>query len=233
MKKLFLLLLTFYSIASTAQVISLTPQANTYQIITNTTFGPGTPGTKTFIVCPGVTLNYSESSTMDTIILRSGSTLIVDSAFSYGYANIFAQAGSTVDMNFRQTGSLTYEAGVTILDTNIAPPSFFLGAQQVTTVQISYANILGGVSACSPTNVGDIDKNNKSVNVHVAGNTLHIRSSNSIEKSYSIINTQGQVVKEIRSTLDILHEDISPLSEGIYWLKWKSISNQGVVAFTK
>ncbi len=233
MKKLFLLLLTFYSIASTAQVISLTPQANTYQIITNTTFGPGTPGTKTFIVCPGVTLNYSESSTMDTIILRSGSTLKIDSIFSYGYARIYAQTGSTVDMNFRQTGSLSYEAGVTILDTNIGPPSFFQGAQQVTTVQISYANILGGVSACSPTNVGDIDKDNKSVNVHVAGNTLHIRSSNSIEKSYSIINTQGQVVKEIRSTLDILHEDISLLSKGIYWLKWKSISNQGVVAFTK
>ncbi len=233
MKKFLPIVLVIFSMTSSAQVINLVPQANAIQLTTNTSVSPGTPGIKTYIVCPGVTLTYSESSTMDTIILRGGSTLIFDSTFSYGYARVYAQAGSTVDMNFRQTGSLIHEAGVTILDTTIAPPSFFQGSQLVNWVQISYANIPGGVSACSPTSIGNIEKDHQSVNVHVAGNTLHIRSSNSIEKSYSIINTQGQVVNEIRSNLDILHEDISLLSEGIYWLKWKTNSNQGVVAFTK
>lgn len=232
MKKILLLLITIWSLESTAQVLSLTPQANAVQVTSNTIVTPGA-GTKTYIVCPGVILNYSESSTMDTIILRSGSTLIIDSAFSYGYANIYAQAGSTIDMNFRQTGSLTYEAGVTILDTNIAPPSFFINSLQVTTIQISNANLPGGVSACTPLGIQHIDNKNESVNIYVGGNVLNIKAKNAINTSFSIINAQGQKVKQFQGQDTTINEDISMMPNGIYWLTWISNTAQGVVSFMK
>lgn len=218
---------------SSAQVISLTPQSNTIEITSNTTITLGSSGFKTYLVCPGVTLFYTESSTMDSIILLSGSTLVIDSAFSYGYAIVYAQSGSTVDMNFRQTGSLNYESGVTILDTTVFPPSFFQGSQQVNTIQISYANLSGGASACTPLNIQDIDTQNESVHVNVEGNNLNIKTINTSPKYYCIINAQGQKVKQFQSKNNIITEDISLLPNGIYWLKWISNSAQDVISFWK
>lgn len=224
-----LLLVTF---TMKAQVINFTPNANTIVVTTNTTVGIGGGNFKTYLVCPGVTLSYAESSTMDTILLESGATLKFDSAISYGYASVYAKNGATVDMNFRQTGKLTYVNGVTILDTAVGPPSFFFGKQLVNGINYYYNNLPGGVG-CTPNTVEDVSKEDL-LRIATTPNELFLFLNKDKGKfQIKILNASGQILCTKKDVSQSEKIDISSFSTGMYRLVWHSETKAGSEAFIK
>ena len=231
MKQLFLLLMVILSNAVQAQIVNLIPQNASVLINTNTTIPMG-GNFKTYIVCSGNTLTYQESSTMDTIIVMPGAVLKIDSVFSYGYSKIYAKAGSIVDINFKQVGSLTYEAGVTIQDTNIAPPSFFMGSQQVTTINVSYANLPGGIG-CTPTSLTPVDNHQSLITIHNNENNLYIKNTSLQHSQYQIISPLGAILKEWKNGNVTETIDISSLTKGVYFFRWTLNGEVGAMSFLK
>lgn len=223
----------FFAFGLKAQVINFTPNANTIIVSTNTTVGIGGGNFKTYLVCPGVTLSYAENSSMDTILLESGATLKFDSAYSYGYAAIYAKAGSSIDMNFKQTGKLTFVNGVTVIDSNVGPPSFFMGTNLVTTINYIYSNLPGGVG-CAPNALQELSPDEALLSIHNNEHELIIRASDAVDEPEIIVcNISGQrlVVKKLheqKSTVGISH-----LPKGIYRLLWSDHKHSGSISFSK
>ena len=233
MKRISLILLLSLAVnLAHGQVVNFTPNANTIIIATNTTVGIGAGNFKSYLVCPGAALSYAESSTMDTILLESGAKVKFDSSMSYGYASVYAKSGSTVDMNFRQTGKLTYEAGVTILDTNIGPPSFFFGKSLAAPLNYLYTQLPGGVG-CAPNAVIDVQKD-YFMNVRVDANQLQLyMNKETAPLMVKIVNSFGQILlkKQIQNEKESV--DISALSSGLYYLVWNTGMTQGSNVFVK
>lgn len=231
MKKLYLLLMMSFSYIAQAQIVNLTPQAASTLINTNTTIPMG-GNFKTYIVCSGNTLTYQENSTMDTIVLMPGATLKIDSVYSYGYSKIYAKAGSIVDINFKQVGSLIYEAGVTIQDTNVGPPSFFMGAQQVTTINVSYANLPGGIG-CTPTGLTPVNTNQTLISLYNNDHHLYIKNATTNDGRFQIINPIGAIVKEWHHGNVTETIDISSFPKGVYFVRWMLNGEVGAMSFLK
>lgn len=221
------------SVSMHAQVINFTPAATTILVTVDTTVGIGGGNFRTFLVCPGVTLSYAESSSMDTILLEAGAIVKFDSAFSYGYASVYAKSGSTVDMNFRQTGKLTYVNGVTVLDSNIGPPSFFMGSHLVNTINYDYSNLPGG-APCSPTQLQAVEQQGALISLFNTEHELIVQNSGPESiLDVRIYSFTGQLLMakklhEIKNTLDI-----SALPPGIYRLVWNQHGRSGSAGFTK
>lgn len=232
--KALILACLFFANSALAQVINMTPAANTIIISTNTTVGIGAGNFKTYLVCPGATLTYAESSTMDTILLESGATVKFDSAFSYGYALVYAKAGSTVDMNFRQTGKLTYVNGVSVLDTNAGPSSFFLGANLVTSINYNYANLPGG-TGCAPNALDELkESSNQLISAFNNGHELTLQNLPADQKAdIKIINMTGQICLMRKLSNATAKIDISSLPQGIYKVIWNSGNHHGTAGFSK
>ncbi len=215
-----------------SQLVTVAPNANTIIISTNTTIGIGGGNFKTYLVCPGATLSYAESSTMDTILLEPGASLRFDSAISYGYASVYAKNGSTVDMNFRQTGKLIYEQGATIIDTNIGPPTFLLGKSLAAPLNFIYSNLPGGIG-CAPNAVFNIEKHHF-LDIWVHANQLSLKMANEgMPYQVKIFNSFGQIISKTVLTNEDETLDISALPTGVYFLAWKCNEKSGSKTFVR
>ncbi|MBL7764498.1 MAG: T9SS type A sorting domain-containing protein [Chitinophagaceae bacterium] len=233
MKKILSLALLLNTFHVFSQTITVTPAATTQIITTNTNITPGSGPMKTYLVCSGATLFYQESSTMDTILLEPGATLKIDSVMSYGYSNIYAKAGSTVDINFRQVGKLNYVSGATILDTNLTmPSSFFMGSHQFTTINFVYTNLPGGVG-CAPTAFSPIEDEKLSFKPFVQDDKLFLLGLNKNNIRGQIRNLYGQVLSNFTLQGSNQACDISHLSSGMYWVSVIQEGQRMTQAFLK
>jgi hypothetical protein len=122
-----------------------TPDTGTIIIYNDTTFSCSHP-MRNFFVCNGATVRFTDNSCSNKFFLKPGTTLIFDSLMSYGYSEVFAKAGATVDANGKQIMSIQYETGVTLLDTgNFSSPITSLPCGSMT---FDYTNLPGQISPC-------------------------------------------------------------------------------------
>jgi hypothetical protein len=126
--------------------------SGTILITSDTTFTCGNP-TQDFLVCAGVTVNFTDNSCFNTFYLEPGATIIFDSLTSYGYSTVYAQSGSTVDANFTQIMNLYVEPGSAIIDTSSVPPVSPMNWYDCTTMSFDYS--LSG--SCPVTSDGCTD----------------------------------------------------------------------------
>lgn len=122
-----------------------TPDTGTIVILNDTTFSCSNP-MRNFLICNAAKVNFTDNSCMNKFFLEPGTTLIFDSLMSYGYSEVFAKAGSTVDANGKQIMSIQYETGVTLLDTGgFSSPITGIPCGSMT---FDYTNLPGQVSPC-------------------------------------------------------------------------------------
>ncbi|MCC7029356.1 MAG: T9SS type A sorting domain-containing protein [Chitinophagaceae bacterium] len=233
-QKLLIAVLCFIYFGAEAQVINFTPVAGTIIVSSNTTVGIGAGNFKTYLVCAGATLSYAESSTMDTLLLEAGATLKFDSAMSYGYAFVYAKAGSTVDMNFRQTGKLFYESGATIVDSSVGPPSFFQGAALVNGINYLYTNLPGG-TGCTPASTSETGHDTKQlVILQHSENELTVQLLHKEAKcEIQILNTAGQLCLSKSLSESSTTIDLRSLPQGVYIVRWQQQANRGSELFLR
>ncbi|MBK7762465.1 MAG: T9SS type A sorting domain-containing protein [Bacteroidetes bacterium] len=226
MKYLLLLTIGFLDFQLDAQIVTATLGATTQIIQSNTNISiGGGGGNKSYLVCPGITLSYAESSTMDTIYLETGSSLKIDSTFSYGYSTIYAKAGSMVDINFRQVGKLIFENGVSVLDTNLSmPSSFFMGSVQASSVVYNYSNLPGGIG-CAPSSVSNMPSNANLISCFTNHDQLILHGHLNEVSRIKIFNVLGQALKDLQ-TPNLQSIDISELTSGIFWVQITDKHNQ-------
>jgi hypothetical protein len=113
MKKLYILtIMITAALASSAQctfTLTNTSSDTTFIITSNTTLScNNTPPFRSFLICSGVTVTYQDNSCQHRFYLETGATLIYDTTYSYGYSQVYAKPGSTVDFNNKQVWKKHY-----------------------------------------------------------------------------------------------------------------------------
>lgn len=122
-----------------------TPDTGTIVILNDTTFNCSNP-MQNFLVCNAAKVNFTDNSCMNKFFLEPGAVLVFDSLMSYGYSEVFAKAGATVDANGKQIMSIQFETGVTLRDTgNFSSPINSLPCGSMT---FDYTNLPGQISPC-------------------------------------------------------------------------------------
>lgn len=150
-----LFLMQFLWLTATSQVCPITVNSNTKHLLNDTTITiDNSIIMGSFMPCKTLKID-SAVTVIDTIYLRTGTTFIADSLSTlFGGFIIYAQEGSTVDMNFKNWVLLYYTPTTILIDT----PSSAFSKVLCNSIVFDYTNMIESHNCSVVASVNELEQ---------------------------------------------------------------------------
>lgn len=209
--------------SASAQVCPIVVNSNTKHLLNDTTIDiDNSTIMGSFMPCKTLKID-SAVTVIDTIYLRTGTTFIADSLSTmFGGFIIYAQEGSTVDMNFKNWVLLYYTPTTILIDT----PSTAFSKVLCNSIVFDYSVMTESHNCNVATSINEVEAN-ATLKIYNSSDRWILDAEKEFiaGASLQLFTLQGQLIRTIHQPDK--HEEIpfGTLSTGIYVLRMRNGSD--------